>query len=119
MAGVACMKDPYQVVKHLYVTEKSMMLQSLHRQENNKCVRRCDRPKYVFVVDPAANKVDIARAVELIYKDKGVKVLSVNTLNRKGKMRRVRGRLGKTAALKRAIVTLRPQDSLDVDGGQA
>ncbi len=63
-----------------------------------KAIRRVARfelPKYVFVVDRTANKNEIALAIEEIYKDKTVKVVSVNTINVKPKARRVRGRLGK------------------------
>ncbi len=60
---------------------------------------------YTFRVHPKASKPEIRDAVEAIW---GVEVLKVNTLNRKGKARRVRGtnRMGSTADTKRAIVTL-------------
>lgn len=106
-------KHPFQVIKHQHVTEKAVTLQQLHSSESNSSVRRCNRPKYVFVVDPSANKQEIAAAIEKIYKDQGVKVSSVNTINIKGKSRRVRGRKGKRAGFKKAIVTLSAGDSLD------
>ena len=59
--------------------------------------------KFVFVVDKRANKIQIAAAVEEIFK---VDVLAVNTINVKGKTKR-RGRtVGKTASYKKAIVKL-------------
>lgn len=106
-------KNPYQVVKHQYVTEKSMMLQRLKTAESNPSLKRCKSPKYVFIVDRAATKTDIARAVEEIYKDQDVKVVAVNTINVKAKPRRVRGRSGYTSSFKKAVVTLRDEDNLD------
>lgn len=106
-------KNPYQVIKHQYVTEKSMMLQRLKTAESNMSLKRCKSPKYVFIVDRTANKADIARAVEEIYKDQDIKVVSVNTINVKAKPRRVRGRSGYKSSFKKAVVTLRDEDNLD------
>lgn len=106
-------KKLYQIVKHQYVTEKSMMLQRLKTAESNPSLKRCESPKYVFVVDPNANKHQIARAIEEIYKNEGIKVVAVNTINVKAKARRVRGRSGFKNAFKKAVVTLRPGDNLD------
>ncbi len=106
-------KDPYQVIKHQHVTEKAQMLHELKNSESNPSVRRCQSPKYVFVVDPDATKQQIAAALEEIYKDKGIRVVKVNTLNVKSKARRVRGRLGRTSGFKKAVVTLEIGDSLD------
>jgi large subunit ribosomal protein L23 len=106
-------KSPYQVIKHLRVTEKTTVLQNLKTAESNICLKRCTSPKYVFVVDPAANKREIAQAVEEIYRDRNVKVVAVNTINVKPKMRRVRGRLGFKPGFKKAIVTLQEGDSLE------
>jgi large subunit ribosomal protein L23 len=106
-------KSPYQIVKYQYVTEKSMMLQQLKTAESNRSVKRCESPKYVFIVERTANKAEIADAVEEIYKNQNVKVMAVNTINVKAKPRRVRGRAGFKNAFKKAIVTLRAGDSLD------
>lgn len=106
-------KSPYQVVKHQYVTEKSIMLQGLKSAESNPSLRRCKSPKYVFIVDRSANKQEIARAIEEIYKNEEVKVVAVNTISVGPKARRVRGRPGFKSAFKKAVVTLRPGDSLD------
>lgn len=106
-------KNPYQIVKHQYVTEKSMMLQRLKTAESNASLKRCKSPKYVFIVDRNANKHAIAQAIEEIYKNEGIKVVAVNTINVKAKARRVRGRAGFKSAFKKAIVTLRPDDNLD------
>lgn len=106
-------KNPYEVIKHQYTTEKSMMLQSLKTAESNPSLKRCNSPKYVFIVDRTANKQEIAQALEEIYKDEGIQVVNVNTINVKPKIRRVRGKVGAKKAIKKAVVTLRPQDSLD------
>ena len=106
-------KNEYKIVKHPYVTEKSMMLQRLKTADSNASLKRCQSPKYVFVVDRSANKQEIATAIEEIYKDEGIKVKAVNTLNVKPKAKRVRRRSGFTNAFKKAVVTLRPGDSLD------
>lgn len=106
-------KNLYQVVKHQYVTEKSMMLQRLKTADSNLSLKRCESPKYVFIVDRNANKKAIADAIEEIYKDEGIKVVAVNTINVKAKPRRVRGRAGFKKAFKKAIVTLRNGDNLD------
>ncbi|MGA9715409.1 MAG: 50S ribosomal protein L23 [Aeromicrobium sp.] len=67
--------------------------------------------KYTFVVHPDANKTEIKIAVEKIF---GVKVTSVNTLNRKGKTRRTRNGTGKRKDTKRAIVSVAPGQSIDI-----
>lgn len=106
-------KNPYQVIKHQHVTEKTMMLQNLKNAESNASLKRCKSPKYVFIVDGKANKQEIASAIEEIYREKNIKVVGVNTINVKPKARRVRGRLGNTTAFKKAVVTLEENDSLD------
>lgn len=67
--------------------------------------------KYLFQVAKAANKIQIKKAVEDIYK---VKVDAVNLMNIKGKKRRVRYRLGLTASWKKAIVTLNSESKIEV-----
>jgi len=106
------LKDPYQIVKRQHVTEKAKMLRELQDSESNPSVRRCKSPKEVFVVHPKATKRDIRAAIELIYKERDIKVVSVNTINVKGKVKRRRGRTGTAPSLKKAIVTLEAGDSL-------
>jgi large subunit ribosomal protein L23 len=72
-----------------------------------------DQGKYTFVVDPGANKTEIRIAVEQVF---GVKVKSVNTVNRAGKARRTRFGMGRRKDTKRAIVTL-SQGTIDIFGG--
>ena len=103
------MKDPYDVVKRHYVTEKAKMLEglSLGGGEGKKKGSFCKDPKYTFVVAGNATKPMIAEAIEAIYANKGVKVKKVNTVCVKPKpTRMLRGRKrGRTAGFKKAIVT--------------
>ncbi|MDO8105725.1 50S ribosomal protein L23 [Isoptericola sp. b441] len=92
-------KDPRDVLVAPVVSEKSYGL--------------LDEGKYTFLVDPQANKTEIKIAVEQVF---GVKVASVNTINRKGKVRRTRNGLGKRKDTKRAVVTLR-EGTIDIFGG--
>jgi len=72
-----------------------------------------DEGAYVFVVDPRASKVEIREAVEGSF---GVRVASVNTLNRKGKRKRNRRQstFGKRSDTKRAIVRLVGDDRIEL-----
>ena len=72
---------------------------------------------YTFYVSPDSNKTQIKIAIEQIF---GVKVSSVNTVNREGKRKRTRTGFGKRKDTKRAYVTLRDgSDSIDIFGGSA
>lgn len=72
---------------------------------------------YTFYVAPDSNKTQIKIAIEQIF---GVKVASVNTVNRAGKRKRTRTGFGQRKATKRAYVTLREgSDSIDIFGGSA
>jgi large subunit ribosomal protein L23 len=93
---VAINKNPHDVIIKPIVSEKSYSL--------------IDQGKYTFEVDPRSNKTEIKQAIEVIFK---VKVASVNTLNRVGKVKRTRVGLGKRKDTKRAIVTLK-SGSIDI-----
>lgn len=92
-------KNPRDILIRPIVSEKSYSLM--------------DEGKYTFEVAPGANKTEIKIAVEQIF---GVKVASVNTINRKGKTRRTRNGIGKRKDVKRAIVTLGAGEALDIFG---
>ena len=93
------MKDIFQVIKTIQLTEKATLLSD----ENNS---------YVFKVDPKANKSEIKKAVETIF---GKKVVSVNTANVRGKKKRERrADFGRTANWKKAIVKLAEGDRIDL-----
>lgn len=66
---------------------------------------------YTFLVDPRATKTEIKEAVQKIW---DVRVISVNTLNRKGKVKRRRYTKGKRPDQKRAIVTLAEGDAIEI-----
>jgi len=108
-------KNPYSIIKSLYITEKAQVLGNLHKSESNACTKKCNTPKCVFLVDRKANKLEIAEAVESIYSESKVKVIAVNTINYKQKKKMVRGRVGFKAAYKKAIVTLQAGDVIDAN----
>lgn len=91
------LKDEYKIIKHPILSEKGTALQE-------------SQNKYFFEVDVNANKIEIKRAVEKLYK---VKVKSVNTLNMLGKKKRIRWQLGKRPDWKKAIVTLKEGYSIE------
>jgi large subunit ribosomal protein L23 len=73
-----------------------------------------EQNKVVFRVAMDATKDEIATAVEELFK---VKVTKVNTLIQKGKTKRFRGRPGRRADVKKAIVTLQEGQSIDITTG--
>ncbi len=91
------------------MTSSHAILNSLLRTE--KGVRQQAADKYFFSVMKNANKIQIKKAVEDIYK---VKVLSVNTQVAPGKLKRVRTQLGKTPDWKKAVVTLKTGQKIDL-----
>ena len=93
------MRSVTRLIKRMQLTEKGTRLTELSNQ-------------YLFQVEPSANKIEIRRAVEELF---GVSVVRVNTLNRPGKKKRERTmNFGRTSAWKRAIVTLKEGDSIDL-----
>lgn len=77
---------------------------------SEKSYQLIESNKYVFQVDPRASKEEIKDAVQTIFK---VRVLGVNTLHRGGKLKRQGRTQGRTAAVKKAIVTLAPGDKIE------
>ncbi|HZS23121.1 MAG TPA: 50S ribosomal protein L23 [Pseudonocardiaceae bacterium] len=95
--------DPRDVIRKPVISEKSYGL--------------LEQQKYTFVVAPDANKTEIKIAIEKIF---GVRVVSVNTLNRPGKRKRTRFGYGKRKDTKRAVVTLSPESKpIELFGGPA
>lgn len=85
------MKDPFQIIKRIRLTEKATML----GETNNE---------YVFEVDNKATKIDVRNAVKLLY---GKKVAAVRTMRYDGKARRKRrADAGTTSSWKKAVVRL-------------
>ncbi|HEX9856585.1 MAG TPA: 50S ribosomal protein L23 [Acidimicrobiia bacterium] len=91
-------KNPRDIVLEPVVSEKSYDL----IQEANT---------YTFVVDRRTNKTEVKQAIAEIF---GVTVVSVNTINRKGKKKRTGYKFGRRKHTKRALVTLATGDSIDI-----
>ena len=94
------LRDPRDVIIEPVVSEKSYDLID-------------DFNTYTFVVDRGANKTQIRQAVETLF---DVDVVKVNTLNRKGKVKRTGYVVGKRKDTKRALVTLAFGDEIDFFG---
>lgn len=92
-------KSPYDIIIRPLVTEASTDALMLN--------------KYTFEVDRRANKIEIRDAVEEIFH---VRVLKVNTLWRRGKVRRRGQSTGKTPDRKKAIVTLAAGETIEMFG---
>ncbi len=107
-----------EIIRGLHVTEKSSMLSSLMEMESNKSLRACKSPKYTFVVANWANKIEVRKEIEDLYKDQGVKVSKVNIVNLPGKVKKSRKRgikPGLAKMIKKAIVTLKVGCKLDLE----
>lgn len=95
------MKGPDRILKEFRITEKTNMLSDNLNQ-------------YTFEVYPDADRVSIARAVENVFK---VKVDRVNVLYQKSKTKRDRsnrGKLGVKSGFKKAVVTLKSGDKIEI-----
>ncbi|MCB9876154.1 MAG: 50S ribosomal protein L23 [Planctomycetes bacterium] len=89
----------YEVVRRPLVTEKTTVLQGLRNQ-------------FTFEVADTANKLEVKKAIETLF---NVKVVAVNMVSMPAKRRRVFGRPGHTPAWKKAVVTLKAGDSIDIN----
>lgn len=92
------MKAPQRVVKLPLVTEKGTWLRGKHNA-------------YIFWVDAKANKIEIASAVEQIFK---VEVSQVRTMVYLGKPKRLGRFEGKRRDWKKAVVTLKPDQKIEI-----
>ncbi len=90
----------YDIIRSPVITEKATI--------------QSEEDKVVFNVSKDATKPEIKAAVEALF---SVKVKSVNTLVRKGKVKRFKGIIGKQNDVKKAIVTLEEGQSIDVTTG--
>lgn len=107
-----------EVIKGLHVTEKTSLLSSLKEMDSNKSIRACKSPKYTFVVANWANKIEVKKELEEVYKDQNVKVKKVNIVNLPGKVKKSRRRgirHGAAKMTKKAIVTLHEDCDLDLE----
>ena len=93
------MNESFDIIDSIRLTEKGTLLSEKHNQ-------------YVFRVKPYANKRQIKQAIEQLF---GKKVLSVNTCNYAGKKKRERtAAFGRKAHWKKAIVTLKEGDRIEL-----
>jgi large subunit ribosomal protein L23 len=90
------MKAIKDILDFPWMTEKSTAIRAASNQ-------------YVFKVKPSANKIEIKQAIEARFQ---VKVLSVNTVNVQGKLKRTRGILGRRNDWKKAVVRLQEGDTI-------
>jgi large subunit ribosomal protein L23 len=90
----------YEVLRRPVITEKATLLSQFNQVS--------------FIVAPDASKPEIKAAVETLFR---VKVKAVNTMNRAGKAKRFRGRPGRRADQKKAVVTLEEGHSIDITTG--
>jgi large subunit ribosomal protein L23 len=91
------MYDPRDIIIRPIISEKSYSM--------------IEQNRYTFEVSKTSNKTQVAQAITEIF---GVTVTNVNTMNVTGKPRRVRHAKGKTRDWKKAVVTLKAGDTLDV-----
>jgi large subunit ribosomal protein L23 len=91
----------YQIIKKTLITEKSTIARDATNQYN-------------FEVHANANRIEVGRAVEKIFK---VKVQSVRVMNVRGKKKRSGRVIGERSAWKKAIVTLAPGSRIDIGEG--
>ena len=90
--------DYYQIVKRPLSSEKSVG----DREASNS---------YHFEVDKNVNKIQVKEAIEKLFE---VKVLAVRTLNKVGKTRKYKNKIYKTGGWKKAIVTLKEGERIDL-----
>lgn len=91
--------DAHRTIDRILLTEKGTRLTE---REN----------KYQFRVSVRATKADVKKAIEELFR---VHVLKVNTMNRQGKLKRTRtSRYGRTSGWKRALVTLKEGETIDL-----
>ncbi|MBN1676493.1 MAG: 50S ribosomal protein L23 [Kiritimatiellae bacterium] len=93
------MKNLTAVIRTIQLTEKATRLKEKHNQ-------------YLFEVDRAANKLEVKKAVERLFR---VQVTNVNIMNYRGKRKRERSaNYGMRSAWKRAVVTLKTGDAIEL-----
>lgn len=91
------MREPYQIIRRPVITEKGTDMKDHANQ-------------YLFEVARDANKIEIKRAVESLFR---VKVLQVRTLSVKGKEKRLGRFVGRTPNWKKAIATLKEGETIE------
>jgi large subunit ribosomal protein L23 len=79
-----------------------------------KSTEGSERNQFTFKVSRDSTKLEIKSGIEELF---GVTVTKVNTINMRGKVKRFKGRLGRRAAYKKAIVTIAEGQSIDITTG--
>ncbi len=95
------MREAHQIIRRPLITEKGTELKN---QANH----------YLFEVARDANKIEIKRAIESLFR---VKVLQVRTISVQGKVKRVGRYVGRTPNWKKAVATLKEGDSIEFSRG--
>ncbi len=110
-------RPPHEILIRPIVTEETSRLQfnpgRIRKRHEEKDIPV--RPRFAFVVDRNATKIEIRKAVESRF---DVHVTSVNTMNVLGKERRMGRHIGRRPSWKKAIVTLAEGEMIDVFGGE-
>lgn len=104
------MRSPQTVIKRPLLTEKSARLRETGGNATAPAEGETYAQKVVFEVARDANKIDIRRAVEQLFK---VTVTDVRTLVVRGKVKRVGRFSGQRPSWKKAFVTLKPGDNIE------
>ncbi len=78
---------------------------------SEKTTEMMEQNKYVFRVSRNANKLNVRQAIKEVF---GVQPFKINIMNMRGKTRRVRYEYGNRSAWKKAIVTLKPGDKIEI-----
>jgi large subunit ribosomal protein L23 len=89
---------------------RQLIVRPLHTEKNVNDIR--DANTYHFEVDRRATKTQIRHAIEELFP--GRKVVDVRTITVRGKKRRTRRVIGVTKSWKKAIIKLRPGDTIDI-----
>lgn len=97
IAPAGFLNQPALLIKQAWISERAGDLSVLG--------------KYIFIVEKKANKPEIKKAIESIYK---VNVVDVNVINVKGKTKRLGRSIGRTSAYKKAVVTLKSGQKIDI-----
>lgn len=93
--------DPHTIIRRALITEKGALIREQGKTGN----------RYLFDVHPDANKVQIVQAVKTVF---GVDAVAVRTMNRIGKSKRMGRFEGRRSHWKKAVVTLKPGQTIDV-----
>jgi large subunit ribosomal protein L23 len=93
--------DPHIIIRRALITEKGAQIREQGKTGN----------RYLFDVHPDANKVQIAQAIKTVF---SVDAVAVRTMSRQGKVKRMGRSEGRRSHWKKAVVTLKPGQTIDV-----